>query len=115
MIFAQQPPYIAQVANLNDGQNLSLDEIETLLLQNEKVYAVRSFEFEGNFVFALLSYPIFTKSERDLLKSTLLQIIKRATTNQVTITFDNQVFRQIDGNLTDEQKRKLLSLARSRI
>ncbi len=104
----------AQIAYAYQNEHFLAQAVENIFMQNKMVYAVRHFEIYNNLVFAVLTNPIFTKSERDKLKATLLELAKAITSSKVTITFDNQVFRDISNDLSEEQKASLLSLAKER-
>lgn len=84
-----------------------LEFLSTLALQNEKVVAVKSFETEDIRVFSVLTLPIYLKSERDNLKSSLAHDL--STSKTTYISFDNDVYRAIKDNMTDEQKQKVVA------
>ena len=83
-----------------------IEFLSALALKNEKVVAVRSFEIDDTRVFSVLTLPIYLKSERDELKSTLLQDLSQG--KNTYISFDNDIFRGIKEDMSDEQKQKLL-------
>lgn len=84
-----------------------LEFLSALALQNEKVVAVKSFETEDVRVFGVLTLPIYLKSERDNLKSSLAHDL--STSKTTYISFDNDVYRAIKDNMTDEQKQKVVA------
>ena len=83
-----------------------MELLTSLALQNEKVVAVKSFEMENARVFSVLTVPIYLKSEREDLKSTLVFTLSQG--KPAYVSFDNDVYRNIKPDMTDEQKQKLL-------
>ncbi len=110
----ETPPPQTFTYQVECEQDDALLQIENEILQNQQVFAVRYFQIENKVVFAILLKPIYTKSERDNLKTRLTSVAQELTGQEVTLTFDNQVFRGISDDLTDEKKWQLLSLAQSR-
>lgn len=77
------------------------------LAQNiEKVLAVRSFETDDTRVFAVLTAPIYLKSERDQLYLELEDILSQGKITY--ISFDNDVYRAIKDDMTEEQKEQVV-------
>ncbi|MBQ3755142.1 MAG: hypothetical protein II867_03175 [Clostridia bacterium] len=89
-----------------------LEFLVSLALQNEKVISVRAFETDDARVFAVLTEPIFFKTERDELKTSLLQDLSSGKTTY--ISFDNDVYRSIKENMSAGQKEAILNLIVSR-
>jgi|GEM_PF-3105629 len=85
-----------------------VDFLTALALQNEKVVAVRAFETDEARVFAVLTTPVYLKSERDELAETLSSTLKQS--KDTYISFDNDVFRKIKDDMTDAEKERLLDI-----
>ena len=83
-----------------------LDFLTALALQNDKVVAVRVFETKNARVFGILTVPIYLKSEREELIETLTQTLSQQ--KETYITLDNDIFRKIKDDMTEEQKEYLL-------
>ncbi|MCM1306282.1 MAG: hypothetical protein NC037_00815 [Bacteroides sp.] len=96
-------------------QPADLDEIITTALQEEYVLGARAFEYNGTVVVAALTTPFVLKSERDGAKAQLSEDLQAAFLAQnIILTFDMQVYRNILDNLDDAAKQELLELAKSR-
>ena len=83
-----------------------IDFLTALALQNDKVVAVRVFETENARVFGILTTPIYLKSEREELIETLTQTLSQS--KETYVSLDNDVFRKIRDDMTEEQKEQLL-------
>ncbi|MBO4380728.1 MAG: hypothetical protein J5815_01080 [Clostridia bacterium] len=91
------------------------DDIEFLIslaLQNEKVISVRAFETDNARVFSVLTVPIYLKSEREELSKNLEETLSNGKTTY--ISFDNDVFRKIKPDMTQEEKTELLNIVLKR-
>lgn len=86
--------------------------LNALALNNEKVIAVRSFETDTARVFAVLTLPIYLKSERDSLQDDLKSLLSQGKTTY--ISFDNDVYRAIKDDMTDFQKQRILKTVTER-
>ena len=86
--------------------------LNALALNNEKVVAVRSFETDTARVFAVLTLPIYLKSERDSLQKDLKSLLSQGKTTY--ISFDNDVYRAIKDDMTDSQKERILKTVTER-
>lgn len=120
---------------------ISIDTLTAIALSYSQVLAVRAFEVEDCFVFAILTKPIYLKSERDSLKEELTMelmktimsknynntynessndnnqnndILQNENTFNVIVTFDNEVYRSINSMLSDEEKLSLMQKAELR-
>ncbi len=89
-----------------------LEFLISLALQNEKVVSVRAFETEDTRVFAIITTPLYTKSERDATKTSLYNTLAQGKTTFVS--FDNDVYRAIKDDMDDEQKHDLIERVKSR-
>lgn len=96
-------------------QKVDIQELLSYALQNEYVLGARAFEHNGTLVIATLTVPFYLKSERDGVKRQLgdeLQAI--AGEREIILTFDMQVFRNIEDGLDESEKQRLIDLAKSR-
>lgn len=101
--------FIAQSAN-------QYANLEHAALSQENVIAVRTFETEDVVVLAVLTAPIYLKSERDALKAQLkITLREKCDGKDLIVTFDNEVYRKIKTDLTDEEKQQLVTLAKKRV
>ncbi|MBQ9276444.1 MAG: hypothetical protein IJ226_02495 [Clostridia bacterium] len=89
-----------------------LDMLSSIALSHDKVLSVRAFEIDGTRVFAILTSPIYLKSERDALKNELFSLLSQGKTTY--ISFDNDVYRAIKDDMTEEQKNDLIERIESR-
>ena len=89
-----------------------IDFLTALALQNDKVVAVRVFETENARVFGILTTPIYLKSERTELIETLTQTLSQS--KETYVSLDNDVFRKIRDDMTEEQKEQLLLTVQNR-
>lgn len=92
----------------------SLESLNALALYQPQVLSVRSFEQDGYAVFALITTPIYLKSERDMLKETLRSTLQASTDKIIIVTFDNGIYRSIKPEITAQQKADLLMIAKRR-
>ena len=99
----------------DESQAISLDEIISRTLQQEYVLGARAFEWNGSIVVAALTTPFLLKSERDGAKARLCEDLQTIFASQnIVLTFDMQVYRNILDELDEEAKQELLELAKSR-
>ena len=105
-----QPVYAERQAEDYFANDLAM--LNAFALQNEYVVAVKSFETENARVFGVLTMPIYLKSERDELVKTLS--ISLSQGKRAYVSLDNDVFRKIKDDMTEEQKEELLSLVQKR-
>ena len=94
-----------------DADAPSSPSVDTIVLMNDLVTYVRSFECDGIVVAAILTQPIYLASERKKLKDDLTDKLTSALGKPAVVTFDMEVFRKIKGNLSDDDKRRLLKTA----
>lgn len=91
-----------------------ISSAEAYALTFEKVASARSFEYENKTVLAVITSPIYLKSERDALRRELEITIAEQIGKEVLVTFDTEVYRKIRGELDDSQKQALMNKARQR-
>lgn len=89
----------------------SSPSVEAIVLMNDLVTYVRSFECDGTVVAAILTQPIYLASERRKLKDDLTDKLTSSLGKPAVVTFDMEVFRKIKGDLSDDDKRRLLKTA----
>ena len=100
---------------IDQSQAFSLDEIISCALQREFVLGARAFEWNGNVVVAALTTPFILKSERDNAKAKLNEDLQSTFSAQnIILTFDMQVYRNILDELDEAAKQELLELAKNR-
>ncbi len=89
-----------------------LEFLVSLALQNEKVISVRAFETEESRVFCILTLPIYLKSEREQLLNNLENTLSKG--KQTYISLDNDIYRKIKPDMTEEEKAELLNVVLKR-
>ena len=94
-----------------DADAPSSPSVDAIVLMNDLVTYVRSFECDGTVVAAILTQPIYLASERKKLKDDLTDKLTSALGKPAVVTFDMEVFRKIKGDLSDDDKRRLLKTA----
>ncbi len=99
---------------IDNAQN-TIANIIGICQSKENIYAVRAFEYKGEYVVAILSTPFYLKSERDnCLISVANQLFSTLNITAYT-TFDMDIFRNIKEDMTDTQKKALLTELKERI
>jgi hypothetical protein len=89
--------------------------IEHAALAQENVIAAKTLETEETVVLAVLTSPIYLKSERDALKAQLkITLREKCDGKDFVVTFDNEVFRKIKDGLSEEEKEEIVTLAKKR-
>lgn len=123
MIYTVETPYAIKAMQyaetapqVIDGMHAaSLDDIISCTLQQEFVLGARAFEWNGSIVVAALTTPFLLKSERDGAKARLSEDLQTAFVSQnIVLTFDMQVYRNILDGLDETAKQELLELAKNR-
>jgi len=95
--------------------DISADALASFALGYEWVLGARAFQYDGKFVVATLTAPFYLKSERDSAKNELLEDLRSyASTQDVILTFDVEVYRNIRESLTEQQMQRLLDIAQKR-
>lgn len=93
---------------------LSIEELEATILCDPLVLSVRSFKHEDIYIFAVLTTPIYLKSERDRLINEITDALNtKINDGNVLVTFNMTVYRNISDDMSQECKIKLIDLARS--
>lgn len=107
--------YAPQSEQNADERTVNLDELISYVLQNEYVLGARAFEHNGTIVIATLTAPFYLKSERDSARAQMQENLSSLVSDaEVVLTFDMQVFRNIEDGLDADSKDYLLKLAKSR-
>lgn len=93
---------------------LSIEELKATILCDPLVLSVRSFKHEDIYIFAVLTTPIYLKSERDRLINEITDALNtKINDGNVLVTFNMTVYRNISDDMSQECKIKLIDLARS--
>lgn len=102
--------------NNNESSSIPmLDSVISLALSYTYVIGARAFEWQGNIILAVITTPFILKSERDSAKLELKEdIIAITDCKNIIVTFDGEVYRNIQGNISDSEKERLFKLASSR-
>ncbi|MDE5601224.1 MAG: hypothetical protein K2J16_01855 [Clostridia bacterium] len=110
-------PYSSNTdGNENSSTVPTLDNVISLALSYTYVIGARAFEWQGNIVIAVITTPFILKSERDNAKLELKEdIIAITNYENIIVTFDGEVYRNIRDNIDDSEKERLYQLATSRI
>lgn len=107
--------YVPQTEQNADERTVNLDELISFVLQSEYVLGARAFEHNGTIVIATLTAPFYLKSERDSVRAQMQEDLSSLVSDaEVVLTFDMQVFRNIEDGLDADSKDYLLKLAKSR-
>ncbi len=92
-----------------------IEDMVSYALQHEFVLGARAFEYNDTFVLAILATPFCLKSERDNAKLQLTESLKSLLGDKnFIITFDMQVYRNVQNELDEQKKAYLLNLAKQR-
>ena len=86
-----------------DADAPSSPSVDAIVLMNDLVTYVRSFECDGTVVAAILTQPIYLASERRKLKDDLTDKLTSSLGKPAVVTFDMEVFRKIKGDQTVEE------------
>lgn len=103
----------AQIASENDC-NSGADAALSIALENEKVVGARCFYIGDTYIVAVLTMPIYLKSERDNCRIELQNAIAQSTGKNAVVTFDIDVYAKIKPDMPDEQKAALYKKVTSR-
>lgn len=89
--------------------NLNLSTPTDIALSHQQVLSARSFDIDGSTVIAILTSPIYLKSERDKLATEIVDLVNKTFDGKVYVTYDTEVYRKIRAEITDDIKRQLLT------
>ena len=112
-------PHRFNTAGATADENISptptTDEIISLALSYNYVIGARAFEWQGSIILALITTPFILKSERDNAKVELKNdIIASTGYENIIVTFDGEVYRNIRDSIAESEKQRLFQLAVSR-
>lgn len=102
------------VTQYASSDKINIDELVSYTLRQEYVIGARAFEIDGTTVIAALTVPFVLKSERDKAKADIYEELKNLSDGDIVLTFDMQVYRNIEDDLDEQSKKELLRLAKSR-
>ena len=107
-------PNQAQIAINNELPAPSADFVVSVALQNEKIVGARCFEKNDTYIVAVLTVPIYLKSEREECRKSLQNQIAQSTGKKALVTFDIDVYAKIKQDMSDLQKDTLYKKVTSR-
>ncbi len=91
------------------------EDLIAFTLQYDCVVGARAFEYNGEIVVAAITTPFYLKSERDKAKNEIQSDLRNLTDYEnITVTFDVGIYRNIREELNDSDKERLLKLAKTR-
>lgn len=96
-------------------QNATPDAVIATVLQNENVVGARCFEVQNEYVVAVLTVPIYLKSERDKCKTNIKIAISQLYGKEAIVTFDVDVYAKIKPNMSEEDKDTLYKKVTARL
>ena len=92
-----------------------VDKIISLALTYDCIIGARAFNYNDKIVLALLTTPFYLKSERDGTRWRIqTELADALSFDDITVTFDVEVYRKIKDGLNEVQMQKLLQLAKTR-
>ena len=114
------PHKVSTISGTTADENLSTapttDDVTSLALSYTYVIGARAFEWQGSIILAVITTPFILKSERDNAKRELKEeIIEASGYENIIVTFDGEVYRNIRDSIDDSEKQRLFQLAVSRI
>lgn len=96
-------------------QNATADNVISAVLQNKNVVGARCFEVQNTYIVAVLTVPIYLKSERDKCKSDIQAEISQISGKEVIVTFDVDIYAKIKPNMSDSEKTSLYKKVTARL
>ena len=96
-------------------QNATPDAVIATVLQNENVVGARCFEVQNEYVVAVLTVPIYLKSERDKCKTNIKTAISQLYGKEAIVTFDVDVYAKIKPNMSEKDKDALYKKVTARL
>lgn len=96
-------------------QNATPDAVIATVLQNENVVGARCFEIQNKYIVAVLTVPIYLKSERDQCKTNIKTAISQLYGKEAIVTFDVDVYAKIKPNMSDIDKDALYKKVTARL
>lgn len=86
-----------------------------IALSFDKVIGARCFCVGNTYVVAVIITPFLLKSERDAYLNDVQQTLSQATSKNLYLTPDMDIYRVIKQDMTDIEKEKALSIVKSRL
>lgn len=96
-------------------ENATVDDVVAITLENDKVVGARCFQVQDTFVVAVLTVPIYLKSERDKCKKDLQNVIVQLTGKDIVVTFDVDIYAKIKPNMSETEKTTLYKKVTARL
>ncbi len=96
-------------------RNATPDAIVATVLQNENVVGARCFEVQNEYVVAVLTVPIYLKSERDKCKTDIQTAISEISGKVAIVTFDVDIYAKIKPNMNEKDKDALYKKVTARL
>ena len=96
-------------------QNATPDAVIATVLQNENVVGARCFEVQNTYIVAVLTVPIYLKSERDKCKFDIQTAISQLYGKEAIVTFDVDVYAKIKPNMSEKDKDTLYKKVTARL
>ncbi len=96
-------------------QNATPDAIVATVLQNKNVVGARCFEIQNTYIVAVLTVPIYLKSERDKCKADIQTAISEIYSKETIVTFDVDVYTKIKPNMSERDKDALYKKVTARL
>ncbi len=103
------PEYTALHSNVCHYTAVDYQPPATAALDFEKVIAARCAETADAIVVAVITKPIYLKSEREALKCELQTRLNAVYGKQIYVSFDTFVYLKLDGDLSPEEIEKIIA------
>ncbi len=97
---------------VDDDEEVLLDALLNKVFEKEFVQAARGIRHGDCVLIAVLTEPFFLKSERDAARKDLEEELKQVCGTDVVVAFDMHLFRQMDGDLNQNEKEELIRIAK---
>ncbi len=96
-------------------QSVTPEGVVSVVLQNDNVVGARCFEVQNTYIVAVLTVPIYLKSERDKCKTNIQNTISQMCGKEVIVTFDVDIYAKIKPNMSDADKTSLYKKVTARL
>lgn len=104
-----------QTIDYNKKDNVNEDYLSSVALSLDNIIGARCVKYEQTYIIALLTQPIYLKSERDRCLDNVKNTLQQLTDNRIIATFDIDIYSRINENLSEEQKAELYKKATARL
>lgn len=100
----------------SDSTNIEdcIDQIIYTTLNSDIVVGVRAFEIDNEYIVAIITTPIYLKSERDIFAKRLESELGDIANKKVYVTYDTDIFLKINDDMAIETKQELKNILISR-